>query len=162
VKKLIVCLVAVAMLASATAQAQNQYEELLRQDIRAAKTEIVTEAMMLSSEEADAFWPVYREYELELATYWDARIALIEEYAQNYEKMDDATADAIMQKAMKLRKQREDLRQKYYKKMKKEVGAIVAARYAQVDNVLSSLVDLQISANLPLVIRTAAEGEGGH
>ena len=161
-KKMIFCLVAVAMVIGGAAQAQSNYEELLRQDLRTAKTAVVTETMMLSTEEGDLFWPIYREYDLELAKIWDRRLALIQNYAENFENMDDATADAIMQDALKLREDRMKLRTKYYKKMKKEVGAILAARFSQVDGVIQNIVDLQIASELPLVIRTAAEDEGGH
>jgi hypothetical protein len=162
VKKMIFCLVAVAMVIGGAAQAQSNYEELLRQDLRTMKTQVVTEVMMLSTEEGDKFWPVYREYDLELSKIWDRRLALIQEYAENYESMDDAAADKIMQDAIKLREDRMKLRAQYYKKMKKEVGAILAARFSQVDGVIQNLVDLQIAAELPLVIRTAAEDEAGH
>lgn len=159
-KKMILSLVALALVIGGTAQAQSPYEELLRQDLRTAKTAIVTEAMMLSAEEGEAFWPIYREYDLELAKIWDDRLALIQSYAENFEKMDDATADKIMKDAFKLGERRAKLRQNYYNKMKKEVGAIVAARFSQVDGVIQNLVDLQIASELPLVIRTAPE-EGG-
>ena len=164
-KKIILCLVAAVVMLSGTtqaqAQAQGQYEELLRQDLRTMKTAIVTDGMMLSDEEGEAFWPVYREYDLELQKIWDARLAVITSYAEKFETMDDATADEIMKEAMKVSKARADLRTKYYKKMKKEVGAILAARFSQIDGIIQNIVDLQIASELPLVIRTAPEAEGG-
>ena len=163
-KKIILCLVAAVVVLSGTtqAQAQGQYEELLRQDLRTMKTAIVTEGMMLSDEEGEAFWPIYREYDLELQKIWDARLAVITSYAESFDSMDDATADQIMKEAMKVSKARADLRTKYYKKMKKEVGAILAARFSQIDGIIQNIVDLQIAAELPLVIRTAPEDDGGH
>ena len=158
-KKMILCLVAVAMVIGGTAQAQSNYEELLRQDLRTMKTAVVTDAMMLSDEEGDAFWPVYREYDLELQKIWDRRLELIRSYAASYEQMNDETADKIMKDALKLREDRLKLRATYYKKMKKEVGAILAARFSQIDGVIQNIVDLQIASELPLVIRTAAESE---
>ena len=163
-KKIILCLVAAVVVLSGTtqAQAQGQYEELLRQDLRTMKTAIVTDGMMLSDEEGEAFWPVYREYDFELQKIWDARLAVITSYAESFESMDDATADQIMKEAMKVSKARADLRTKYYKKMKKEVGAILAARFSQIDGIIQNIVDLQIASELPLVIRTAPEGDDGH
>ena len=163
-KKIILCLVAAVVVLSGTtqAQAQGQYEELLRQDLRTMKTAIVTDGMMLSDEEGEAFWPIYREYDLELQKIWDARLAVITSYAESFDSMDDATADQIMKEAMKVSKARADLRTKYYKKMKKEVGAILAARFSQIDGIIQNIVDLQIAAELPLVIRTAPEDDGGH
>ena len=43
------------------AQAQDEYLELLRSDIRTEKVAIVTVAMQLDSEQSELFWPIYRE-----------------------------------------------------------------------------------------------------
>lgn len=158
-KRIILCLVAGVVLASSMATAQEQYVELLRQDLRAEKVAIVTAAMDLTSEQGDAFWPVYREYDNEIAKIWDERIALIKSYAEQYMSMDDATADQLAMQAIKLSERRMKLRSEYYKKMKKSVGAVVAGRFWQVDGVIQNLVDLQVMSELPLVEATAATGE---
>ena len=52
--------------------------------------------MMQFTEEEDAkFWPIYREYETQLAKINDDRIAVIKEYAVDYEKMTDDIADRL-------------------------------------------------------------------
>ena len=43
------------------------YAELLRSDLRAQKVAVITEVMEFTEAEDTAFWPVYREYETELA-----------------------------------------------------------------------------------------------
>ena len=160
-KRLILTLVTLTTLVAPAALAQDQYVELLRQDLRTEKVAVVTEAMMLTAEQSDAFWPIYREYDNELTGIWDERIALIKDYAANYQSMDDAKADEIATKAMKLGEKRLKLRSSYYKKMKKELGAVVAGRFWQVDGVIQNLVDLQVMAELPLV-QSAAETTEGH
>jgi hypothetical protein len=160
VKRMTLCLLAGLILASSAAIAQDQYMELLRQDLRTEKVAIVTAAMMLTDAQGEAFWPVYREYDNELAKIWDERIALIKRYAENYDSMTDETADEIASAAMKLSDKRLKLRTDYYKKMKKEVGAIVAARFWQVDGLIQNLVDVQVSAELPLVMKTEGAAAG--
>jgi hypothetical protein len=161
VKKIILGVFAMLVLLSPVAQAQDQYMELMRQDLRTVKTEIVTQGMMMTGEESKAFWPVYREYQLELDKIWDARIALIGQYAEKYEMMDDETADSIMKQAFDLRKKRAKLMESNYKNMKKAVGAILAARFVQIDGVIQDLVNLQIAVELPLVMHTAPETTEG-
>ncbi len=161
-KKIILGVIAMLVLLSPVAQAQDQYTELLRQDLRTQKTEIVTVGMMMSGEESETFWPVYREYQLELDKIWDKRIALIGEYAEKYEMMDDEAADAIMKQAFDLRKKRAKLSESNYKSMKKAVGAVLAARFSQIDGVIQNLVELQIAVELPLVMHTAPETHEGH
>ena len=154
-KKTILGILAMLVLLSPVAQAQDQYMELLRQDLRTLKTEVVTEGMMMTGEQSEAFWPVYREYQLEIDKIWDSRIALIGKYAENFENMDDDGADKLMKEAFDLRKKRAKAIEKNYKNMKKAVGAVLAARFVQIDGIIQNLIDLQISSELPLVMHTA-------
>jgi hypothetical protein len=63
----------------------DSYVELLRSDIRTEKQAILTQVMQFSDEQASVFWPIYREYDLELSKYADRRLALIKDYAANFE-----------------------------------------------------------------------------
>ena len=81
------------------------YVELLRSDLRAQKVAIITEVMQFTEAEDAKFWPVYREYETELAKINDDRIALIKEYAASYETLTDATADRLARGALDLEAQ---------------------------------------------------------
>src|SRR5215468_11050506 len=74
---------------------------VLRQDIQADKTEIITRNMNFTDEQSKAFWPVYREYAHEQQKIGDQRVALIKDYAENYDKIDDAQADGYIQRALK-------------------------------------------------------------
>ena len=71
-KKLL--LIIVFVLATNIGYAQDANIELLRSDVKAKKVAIVTEVMQFTDEEGKVFWPVYREYDLELAKIGDARI----------------------------------------------------------------------------------------
>lgn len=127
------------------------YAELLRSDIRSQKIAIITELVQFSETEDAAFWPVYREYETELARINDDRIALIMQYAQAYEQMTDATADRLATGALELEARRHALKEKYYARFKSVLPAMKAARFLQVENQILLLLDLQIAASLPIV-----------
>src|SRR5262249_30442010 len=43
------------------------YAELLRSDVRAQKVAIITQVMDFTEAEDAAFWPIYREYDLEMS-----------------------------------------------------------------------------------------------
>ena len=58
--------------------------------------------MEFTEAEDAAFWPVYREYEAELAKINDDRMALIKDYAMGYETLTDATADGFAVRALGL------------------------------------------------------------
>ena len=127
------------------------YVELLRADVRGQKVAILTEMMDFTEQEDTKFWPIYREYDVELSKINDDRVTLIQEYAKNYEKMTDAVADRIASGALGLEGRRHALKLKYYDRLKAALSPKLAARFLQVENQLLMILDLQISAALPVV-----------
>ena len=127
------------------------YIEMLKSDLKTQKVAVVTEGMELSEEQAEIFWPIYREFDAELSKLMDRRIALIKDYAENWDALTDEKADELMKASLKLTKDRDKVTEKYYKKMAKELSPKTAARFMQIDNAISLLLRLQIAAELPLV-----------
>ena len=127
------------------------YIDLLRKDVRQQKAEIMGAIMALSSDEAAKFWPIYSEYDAELTKLNDQRVENIKEYARTYNQMTDEKADELIQKSLAYQKQRAELLAKTYDRVKQSVGAITAARFAQVEHQLLLIIDLQIASSLPVV-----------
>lgn len=127
------------------------YIELLRSDLRSQKIAIITELMAFTEAEDVKFWPLYREYETELAKINDDRLALIKEYAANYEKLTDEVADRIARGALLVEGQRSALKARYYDRFKSVLLPKGAARFLQVENQILAILDLQIAASLPIV-----------
>ncbi len=122
---------------------------LLRVDIAAKKTRVLSDAMLLSSPEGAAFWPVYRQYERELAEFNDTRLALIKEYIQNYRTLDDAKAKDLLEKSFELQERRLSLLRKYAGELQKSLPTKRVAMFIQVESQLLRLIDLQSSVELP-------------
>lgn len=129
----------------------NAYAELLRSDVQAQKVAILTQVMEFTEAEDKAFWPIYREYEAELAKLGDERVALIGDYARNYSAMTDAIAAKLAATALDLESRRQATRSKYYERVKAVLAPKTALRFLQVEHQLQLIVDLQISASLPIV-----------
>ena len=140
----------VLLLALPALYAQADILELVRSDLRAEKQAIVTEAMDLSQEEGAAFWPLYKEYELELYKVWDERLAVLNDYAQNYEILTNEKAKEIFIWNLGVEKKYLKLRKKYFNKISKAVSPIVAARFGQIENYLNMLISAQIMAEVPV------------
>jgi hypothetical protein len=138
--------------ASASAEEQNinEYIDLMRKDVRSQKSAIMDTVMQLDADQAAKFWPIYRDYEADLAKVNDLRVANIKEYAQSYNNLTDAKADELIQNAMSYQKQRMDLLAKYYGRIKESLGAVTAARFAQVEQQLLLIIDLKINSSLPV------------
>jgi hypothetical protein len=139
--------------AQPTAQAGETDKDiqLLRQDVRSQKKQIVAANMQLTSAEAEKFWPVYDQYTAEMTKLGDTRVALIKQYAQNYDGLTDTQANDLMQKWGALDGSVVQLRLKYIPIFEKVVSAKKTALFFQIDRRLSLLIDLQLASAIPLV-----------
>jgi hypothetical protein len=135
------------------AQKKNmqEYIALLRSDVRQQKAEIMGAMMILSAQDAAKFWPIYSDYDAQLTKLNDQRVENIKEYARTYNQMTDEKADELVQKSITYQKQRAELFAQTYEKVKQALGAVTAARFAQVEHQLLLIIDLQIASSLPIV-----------
>ena len=127
------------------------YVELLRSDLRTQKVAVITEMMQFNDADDAAFWPIYREYELQLSRLNDDRLRLIETYANTYTKRTPTIANDLMVKALDLEAQRTTLKQKYFGRLKSALSPITAAKAVQIENQIQLLIDLQVAASLPVI-----------
>jgi hypothetical protein len=126
------------------------YMELLRTDLRKGKTQIMGEVLQLDAEDSAKFWPIYKEFETEMTKIGDQVMGAVRTYVENYDKMTDAVADQLAGKVLSIEQQRNALKKKYYDRVKNSMGALNAMRFLQVENQLERLIDLQLSAQLPV------------
>ena len=127
------------------------YIQLLRTDVRKQLTEVMGQVMRLDADQAAKFWPIYREYESERSAIGDQIVGLLKNYADHYDRMNDTVADQLANQLLSIERQRNDLKKKYYERVKSGLDAITAARFLQVENQLENLADLQVAAQLPVV-----------
>jgi len=127
------------------------YIRLLRTDLKAKREQIVKEAMQLNDQQSAALWPIYREYSAEQTKLGDEKLAIVNDYAQNFLAMSNEKADQLAQKVMALEDQRIALRRKYYELMKKALPTVLVVEFFQVENQIQLIVDLQIASNLPII-----------
>ena len=149
-RKLIWLVALVAMPALVQAQ-QDAYVELLRSDVKTQRVAIITEVMQFSDSASALFWPVYREYEYEATKIGDDMLALIKDYAANYDSLSDEIAKDLASRALRIDEDELKLRKKYYKRVEKAMGSVTAAKFLQIENQIRLLIDLQIEQSLPLI-----------
>jgi len=124
---------------------------LLRSDVQAQKIDVITHTMQFTDAQSQAFWPLYREFSGKQQTIGDQRVSIIKDYADSYDTLDDAKADELESRMIKFEEARTKLRAEYYPKFNKAIGAKQAAKFLQVDNRLTLLVDLQIASAVPII-----------
>ena len=129
----------------------SAYAELLRSDVHAQKIAILTEVMGFSEAEDKAFWPIYRDYDTEMAKLGDERVALVAEYARVYSHITDDVARSLATRAMDLDKRRTAALERCFTRLGTALSPTMALKFLQVEHQLLLIIDLQISASLPIV-----------
>ena len=139
--------------AKPTDQSQNieTYMDLLRSDVKAQKVQIIGVMLQFSPDQAAMFWPIYKDYDVSLTKLGDQRLAIIKEYAANYDSLTDAKADDLIEKSIALENDRNALLKQTYEQVKAKLGAKEAARFLQVEHQLLLIIDLQIASELPSI-----------
>jgi outer membrane murein-binding lipoprotein Lpp len=137
---------------SANAQQElDQDVKLLREDIRAKKKKLIAANLTLTPDQATKFWPVYDQYTAELVKINNEKYAVIKEYADSWGSMTDDQAVSLMNRALAVDQQVAQLRLKYVPIFNKVVPGKTTATFFQLDRRIQAMIDMQLSAQLPLV-----------
>ncbi len=130
---------------------RDQDIELLRKDIRSKKKQLIAANLPLTDTEATKFWPVYDEYIADLVKINNTKYDLIKEYADNYTTMSDVQADSMTKRLLDLDASVAQLRQKYQPKFRAVLTAKKTATFFQLDRRITTMIDLQLASQIPLV-----------
>ena len=152
------------MLARPTASAQNtppqeitphvikdQDLNLLRQDLRSKRRQLIAANLVLTDTEAAKFWPVYDRYIGELITINDRKFGLIQEYADNWGKMTNDQSLVFTRNWLEMDIAISQLRQKYVPVVAKILEGKKTATFFQLDRRVAMMIDMQVSSQMPLV-----------
>jgi hypothetical protein len=155
-KNVLITLAAVAALGAAEgALAQSsgnmtdQQQQLISQ-IQTDKRAIVLSTLELTDAEVAAFTPIYDKYQTEMKKIFTRSSDVLNKYASNYDSMTDDAAEDILEEALAVREDRNDLLKDYAKRLGKKLPATKVLRWVQVESKLTTLLDWQMAQVIPL------------
>lgn len=125
--------------------------EMLKHDIREAKTEVMTNTMKFSAADAAAFWPVYKAYQDEARKLADSRVELIKEYAAAYWSITNTQAADLATRWLDYQKKRGDMTAKLYEDLAEALSPAQALKAVQLEYRLNLILDSQIANELPML-----------
>ncbi len=125
--------------------------KLIRQDIQSAKDDIIKDTMQFNEAEGTAFWPVYKEYAGEQRVLAEKRLGVILDYAKAADALTNSDASALTQRLFQVEDETQALRKKYFPKFEGALGAKRAAKFYQVDNRLTMILNVQLASEIPLI-----------
>jgi Spy/CpxP family protein refolding chaperone len=121
-----------------------------RAELQADRTKLVAANLQLTDAEAAKFWPLYEEYRGKQNRLDDKALAMIEDYAKNYDNLSDEKAKELIKASLDLEKDRSDLRRSYLGKFEKVLPWKKVARYYQIERKLDAAVQYEGAQAIPL------------
>ena len=118
--------------------------------LRSEKKQVVAANMDLTETEAERFWPVYDRYAADMAAIYDDKLALVDEYFDNYKTMKGDEAASYMRRSAAVEQNITALRLKYVPEFCRVLSGRKAALLFQIEWRLDLMIDLQL-AQAPLI-----------
>ncbi len=146
---------AIVSAADTASEAPDSHEEasldrvMARQ--RMEKRALLKDALALSPAQANQFWPVYYDYQAQLISIYDRKLALIERYEDEYPNLTEQQADHLVRASLQARRDQLDLLERYYVRLARRFSKNLAARFVQIESVWNGAFDNTLQARLPLV-----------
>ena len=122
---------------------------VVRANMKADRTTLITTGMNFSDKDGAAFWPIYQQYEYERSRLDDRRAAVIKQYTQKYPSLTDSEAKAMAEQMLDCESRLAELKKKYYKKFNKVLPALTVTKFFQLDRRIDLMMDMQVEASLP-------------
>ena len=115
------------------------------------KRELVRIGMELSMADSLKFWPIYDKYEVARKKIGKERLLILSDYANSYDTLTSAKADALVNRLFKNDAANNQLLQVYYNQFKKSMNALQAAKFLHIESFLQSYIKANLQGNLPFI-----------
>ena len=132
---------------------EDDTRELAREAIQANKKLVVAANMNLNVNEKEGFWAVYEDYQKDLGEILERTVALIEEFAVNFETLSEKKATELLNSHLKIEADTVKLKKSYVSKFQKVLPAQKVVRYYQIENKIEAIIDYDLVDKIPLAVK---------
>ena len=144
--------------AAAHAAATSTEAELkvLADTLRGNRRALVAANLVLTSEEAARFWPVYDRYQVEMDAIAKRFVTLVDDYIAHFSDMSDEKALQLVNDYLAIDADRVKVRQTYLPEFTKALPGRTLARFYQLENKMDAVVRYEMAADIPVIDEKAA------
>lgn len=128
----------------------NADEQVLLKQIQADRRSIFADNLGLTDAESVKFWPVYDAYEAKRQKLEERYIAMVNDFANNYDTLTDERASKILVERMQIEKDMLELKNEYTKKVAEVLPGKKALRYAQIESRITNILRRNLYTVIPL------------
>lgn len=148
-KKLSIILLLVLGFMTIKAQTSTDEIEYVQAIFGMEKRAAVEDFLVLTGDEAIAFWKNYDAYEITRKELGKERVMLLDKFILGYNSMTEQESLDWMKSVISLRKKNEKLIEQYYKKIAKECSPVIAMQFYQLESYVLAGIRFQILENAP-------------
>jgi hypothetical protein len=150
-RKLILAAIVAVVAFAAKAQSKTDEIAMIQSVYGMEKKDLIAKHMKIDAAKSDLFWQMYDEYEIARKEIGIIRANNIIAYAEKYEALTDADADALIKVSMEVQSSFVKLWDKTYLKMAKSLSPVTAAQFIQAEMFLENMVRQELSMDIPLI-----------
>ena len=133
------------------AQTDDEDMEYIQSIFVDEKREIYEEFIQAEGTASTEFWRLYDDYEARLETISKKRLALLDQYAENYDNHSPEQLNVMTKNMIQMKSNVDKLINSYYNKMRKASGPKVAAQFWQMENYILAVTRTAIMESIPFV-----------
>ena len=145
----ILILLSLSTLASAQTPLDQQIA-LVRQSAHTDRKVAIMGNVHFTADESAQFWPAWDAYRAAAMANGDRRLAVIENFAANYDEMTDQKANELMTDSFSIRMQDVVIMQNFAKKIQTFIPAQKVLRIMQIESKLDAAIEMKLAAEIPL------------
>jgi hypothetical protein len=136
-----------AMAQSAATPSQKQLDFAA---LKANRKALIGQAMALTPQEAQGFWPLYDQYESKMDALEMRHADEVRAFAKAFQNLTDADAKAKLDEVIAITQARLDTQKEFIPKFRDVISQIKTTRFFQIDNKLHAMVQCDIAQMVPL------------
>ena len=115
------------------------------------KRELIAKHMKLNASQAQQFWQLYDEYEIQRKEIGQKRKDNIISYADKYDQLTNDEADKLIKTSFEVNLSFIQLWDATYRKMAKSMTPVIAAQFIQAEMFIENMVRQELSLDIPLI-----------
>lgn len=146
----VVAVMAVAFSNPVAAQQVRDQTKLTYDVLTSEWGTLIGGALELTEAEAEAFWPLYKEYGEQKGDLWNRRIDVIKIYMRSYGEMTPEMSRILLDQSFSIEKQMLELEMAYAEKFDDVLPPNKVTRLYQAENKLETTMMMEIAKDVPL------------
>ena len=125
--------------------------EAIQSDVATIHMDLMQANIRLQAGQSGTFWAIYDEYLAEVKSLAAQRTELMKDFALAFDTMTNESAMEMGRRGLAIDAQRNEGVGKYFERIGREVGGMVAGQYLQIEARIQTIKDFRLELEVPII-----------